>query len=227
MSVATRTSHTSKLAETLPFIKSLRIDSNSRTLLPHCLQFIHMSSCSVYLSVSYKQLHYILVCLSNMISCSVYLFHITNCIMYLSVCPIWSVAVCTCLSHMSSCIAYLSVSVPESTQIKRVILHSQQSEILSHQTQAVSSVLQVVHGLRPNCCQLAQSHLPQDATHLHPFLDKRQDFKVKWRENTSSTSFQIFHYHYIQISCFKVCFLICVEHFDLHFPVIKILKECF
>lgn len=67
------------------------------------------------------------------------------------------------------------VFVPESTQIQRVLLHSQQSQVLSHQTEVASSSLHVVQGVGTDCSQLAQSHLPHSTAHTHPFLDKTQE----------------------------------------------------
>lgn len=75
---------------------------------------------------------------------------------------------------MGTCVVYLFVSVPESAQINWILLYSQQSEILSQQTQREGPGLHVVQAVRSDCSQLAQSHLPQGTAHTHPFLDNTQ-----------------------------------------------------
>lgn len=70
---------------------------------------------------------------------------------------------------------FVHLLVPECTHVNGVLLHRQQFEVLSHQTQEASFHLHVVQGLKANCSQLAKSHLSQGTAHEHPFLDKKKE----------------------------------------------------
>lgn len=85
---------------------------------------------------------------------------------------------------------YLLVSVPKRTQINGVLLHSQQSEILPHESQVVSSGLHVDQGVRFDCGQLAQNHLPQSTAHTHPFLNRTRGSQIRSWIARSTTIWQ-------------------------------------